>query len=108
MRSLTLLLALAFLRATPSPAQVFESIGTRATGVAGAFVAVADDATAAYWNPAGLTTGGFFSMLVDHVDSARWRIGPGQTVQRPIRLARSLRYLRTRLHFRIIAYESIR
>ena len=33
--------------------------------MAGAFVAVADDATAAYWNPAGLTTGAFFSLLAD-------------------------------------------
>jgi len=28
--------------------------GTRASGLGGAFVAVADDSTAAYWNPAGL------------------------------------------------------
>ena len=37
--------------------------------MAGAFVAVADDATAAYWNPAGLPTGAFFSLLVDHAIS---------------------------------------
>ena len=69
MRSLSLLLlllGLILLSASPSPAQVFESVGTRATGMAGAFVAVADDATAAYWNPAGLPTGAFFSLLVDH------------------------------------------
>ena len=35
-------------------AQVFETVGTRALGMGGAFVAVADDATANYWNPAGL------------------------------------------------------
>ncbi len=29
-------------------------VGTRAMGLSGAFVAVADDASAAYWNPAGL------------------------------------------------------
>jgi len=34
-------------------------------GMGGAFVAVADDATAVYWNPAGLTTGAFFSLLAD-------------------------------------------
>ncbi len=31
----------------------------------GAFVAVADDASAAYWNPAGLATGRFFSFVFD-------------------------------------------
>ena len=35
-------------------AQPYESLGVRALGMGGAFVAVADDATAAYWNPAGL------------------------------------------------------
>jgi hypothetical protein len=37
---------------------VFEAAGERALGMGGAFVAVADDATAAHWNPAGLATGG--------------------------------------------------
>jgi hypothetical protein len=31
----------------------------------GAFVAVADDASAVYWNPAGLATGSYFSLVVD-------------------------------------------
>jgi hypothetical protein len=31
----------------------------------GAFTAVADDATAAWWNPAGLATGAYFSMIVE-------------------------------------------
>ena len=31
----------------------------------GAFVAVADDATAPYWNPAGLVTGSLFSLIVE-------------------------------------------
>lgn len=36
----------------------FEAAGERALGMAGAFVAVADDATAVHWNPAGLVAGG--------------------------------------------------
>lgn len=47
-------------------AQPFESVGTRAAGMGGAFVAVADDASAVYWNPAGLALGGsFFSLVLD-------------------------------------------
>jgi hypothetical protein len=47
-------------------AQPFETIGVRALGMGGAFVAVADDASAIWWNPAGLATGGLFSMAVEH------------------------------------------
>jgi hypothetical protein len=47
-------------------AQGFESLGVRALGMGGAFVAVADDATAAYWNPAGLATGVIVSAVVEH------------------------------------------
>jgi hypothetical protein len=42
-----------------------EVLGVRAQGMAGAFVAVADDATAVYWNPAGLGTGDFVSVVVE-------------------------------------------
>ena len=38
-------------------AQRFDDVGVRAQGMAGAFVAVADDASATWWNPAGLATG---------------------------------------------------
>ena len=44
-------------------AQTYESVGTRAQGMGGAFVAVADDATASWWNPAGLAHGAYFSGL---------------------------------------------
>jgi F plasmid transfer operon protein TraF len=37
--------------------QVLETTGSRALGMGGAFVAVADDPTAVYWNPAGLASG---------------------------------------------------
>lgn len=46
-------------------AQAIETLGTRAAGLGGAFVAVADDASAVYWNPAGLASGAFFSLLLD-------------------------------------------
>ena len=49
----------------PGAAQPFETAGTRAAGMGGAFVAVADDASAVYWNPAGLASGAYFSLVVD-------------------------------------------
>lgn len=57
-------IALALLSSAAS-AQSFEAVGTRAAGMGGAFVAVADDATAAYWNPAGFALGNVFSLVVD-------------------------------------------
>jgi hypothetical protein len=39
---------------SPAGAQIYETVGTRAQGMGGAFVAVADDATATWWNPAAL------------------------------------------------------
>ena len=46
----------------PASAQThtFGGVGTRAEGMGGAFVAVADDASAVYWNPAGIATGATF------------------------------------------------
>ena len=55
--------ALALALSNPVFAQTFP--GTRAAGMAGAFVAVADDATAVYWNPAGVATGSIVSVVVD-------------------------------------------
>jgi hypothetical protein len=57
--------ALLLAAARPADAQPFDSVGTRAAGMAGAFVAVADDASAAYWNPAGFAAGNFFTIVVD-------------------------------------------
>jgi hypothetical protein len=47
-------------------AQGVEVLGVRAQGMGGAFVAVADDATATYWNPAGLARGAIVSAVVEH------------------------------------------
>jgi F plasmid transfer operon, TraF, protein len=46
-------------------AQTTDVIGVRAQGMAGAFTAVADDATAWWWNPAGLSGGPFFNALLE-------------------------------------------
>src|SRR6266852_4844837 len=54
-----------FLLAAPVRAQPNEAVGIRAQGMGGAFVAVADDATATWWNPAGLATGPYFSGIVE-------------------------------------------
>ena len=59
--SLVLVCALA----RPVSAQIYETVGIRAQGMAGAFVAVADDSTATWWNPAGLATGAYFSGSVE-------------------------------------------
>jgi hypothetical protein len=45
---------------------MYETVGIRAQGLGGAFVAVADDATATWWNPAGLASGPFFDALVEY------------------------------------------
>jgi hypothetical protein len=50
---------------TEARAQSLDAISTRAQGMAGAFVGVADDASAVYWNPAGLAGGAYFSLVLD-------------------------------------------
>jgi hypothetical protein len=62
-----LIASLAF--AAPAKAQVFETVGGRALGMGGAFVAVADDVTATYWNPAGLAVGGLVDAAVQRSTS---------------------------------------
>jgi hypothetical protein len=57
--------ALVMVCSAPARAQLYESVGTRAQGMGGAFVAVADDATASWWNPAGLATGAYFNAVVE-------------------------------------------
>lgn len=50
--------------------QPVEGVGLRALGMGGAFVAVADDASATYWNPGGLATGPLFSVVVEKTRAA--------------------------------------
>ena len=47
-------------------AQAFESVGVRAQGMGGAFVAVADDASATWWNPAGLASGAYLDAQIEY------------------------------------------
>jgi hypothetical protein len=54
-------------------------VGSRASGMAGAFVAVADDASAVYWNPAGIATGTLVSAVID--------FGQGQTGEEPVKVS---------------------
>jgi hypothetical protein len=54
------------LRARPLHAQTPDAVGVRAQGMAGAFTAVADDATATWWNPAGLASGAYLDSLVEY------------------------------------------
>jgi len=58
---LAVVLSLAFI----AQAEAQSSLGVRANGMGGAFVGVADDATAVYWNPAGLATGAIVSLNVE-------------------------------------------
>src|SRR5262249_18487104 len=61
-----LAVAAAFLLARPARAQIFESVGVRAQGMGGAFVALADDASATWWTPAGIATGPYFDALFEY------------------------------------------
>jgi hypothetical protein len=56
-----LLILISLLSANVAFAQ--SPIGSRAEGMAGAFVGVADDASAVYWNPAGIATGPIVSAV---------------------------------------------
>ena len=58
-----------------------NSVGTRALGMGGAFVGLADDATAIYWNPAGLSNvqGGFVGVYVTGISpdaNYSWKFDP--------------------------------
>ncbi len=55
---------LAVLGPTQSSAQIVESTGSRALGMGGAFVAVANDSSAIWWNPGALAAGPFLDMAL--------------------------------------------
>lgn len=46
-------------------AQSFETVGIRAQGMGGAFVAIADDASGTWWNPAGLASGAYLNAILE-------------------------------------------
>ena len=48
--------------AATASGQALESAGSRAPGMGGAFVAVASDSSATWWNPAGLAAGPFLDL----------------------------------------------
>lgn len=50
--------------AVPASAQIVEAVGSRALGMGGAFVAVASDGSATWWNPAGLAAGPFVDLAL--------------------------------------------
>jgi len=55
-----------FVRPPSANAQPADAVGVRAQGMGGAFTAVADDATATWWNPAGLAGGSYFSAVLEY------------------------------------------
>jgi hypothetical protein len=50
------------LGSTSAGAQVVETVGSRALGMGGAFVAVANDSSATWWNPAALAAGPYVDL----------------------------------------------
>lgn len=85
-------MAALLLQAVPARAQLYESVGTRAQGMGGAFVAVADDATAAWWNPAGLASGAYFNLVmergrIDEPAEPGGRLPAGRTATRGFAMA---------------------
>lgn len=65
------LLAFSLIEAEVS-AQTIEAAGPRALGMGGAFVSVADDSSATWWNPAGLAAGAFLDLAVGRATRASW------------------------------------
>jgi hypothetical protein len=64
MRAYAIVAFCLFVPASLASGQVVEITGSRALGMGGAFVAVASDSSATWWNPAGLGAGPFFDMTL--------------------------------------------
>ena len=66
MRNVSLCFLLFVSWARAALAQSSEAVGVRAQGMGGAFTAVADDATATWWNPAGLAGGAYANLILEY------------------------------------------
>jgi hypothetical protein len=82
-----LVVSVLLLTPTRVSAQNVEVLGSRALGMAGAFVAVADDATATYWNPAGLASGPFFDLVLERQHGDALLDGRNQSLDSATRAA---------------------
>src|SRR6187455_2389240 len=64
------LLVISVITGSTASAQTIEEVGARAQGMGGAFVAVANDSTATWWNPAGLAGGPFLDLALGHASAS--------------------------------------
>jgi hypothetical protein len=69
------------------PAPPGPPVGVRAAGMSGAFTAVADDASAVYWNPGGLASGAFFGLTIDYNTADHGSAGTFALVTPPLGLS---------------------
>ena len=69
-------LAFAYVFPATLSAQVVEAVGSRALGMGGAFVALADDSSATWWNPAGLAAGPFLDLALGRAGTRAGEVPP--------------------------------
>jgi hypothetical protein len=70
-------------------AQTIETVGERAMGMGGAFVAVADDSSATWWNPAALAAGPFLDLGVGWSRTEFRRDGQPRGLSAPVAVSLS-------------------
>ncbi len=73
----TICLLAVVLAGRPASGQALDTVGNRAAGMAGAFVAVASDSSAVWWNPAALPTGPFADLSIGRGDARTGTPVPG-------------------------------